>query len=182
LPASSWRVASPSPDYIGSLHASSWRAASAVSGVRPDQFLERIGSAPASSWRGAPTVSGVRPDQYLGNSREDEARWRRSSRERIRPGDYRTQSVIAQRNGRVTNRGRTVFCKRESQPSALSVGPHASCWRGVTDSSETVQDHIGEPASSWRVASPSPDLTGSLHASTWRGAPTVSGVRPDQYR
>jgi len=47
------------------------------------------------------------------------------------------------------------------------------------DSSETVQDHIGEPASSWRVASPSPDCTGSLYASSWRGAPTVSGVRPD---
>jgi len=29
------------------------------------------------------------------------------------------------------------------------------------------------------VASPSPDCTGSLHASSWRGAPTVSGVRPD---
>jgi len=35
----------------------------------------------------------------------------------------------------------------------------------VVDSSETVQDHIGEPASSWRVASPSPDRAGSLHAS-----------------
>jgi len=153
-PASSWRVASPSLDRIGSLYASSWRGASAVSGVRPDQFLE--------------------------DSREDEARWRRSSHERISPGNYRSPSVIAQRNGQVTYRGRAVSCIRESQPSASSVGPHASSLRGVTDSSETVLDHIGEPASSWRVASPSSDCTGSLHASSWRVAPTVSGVRPER--
>jgi len=54
----------------------------------------------------------------------------------------------------------TVSCIRESQVSASSVGPHASSWRGVTDSSETVQDHTGEPASRWHVASPS-DRTGS---------------------
>jgi len=111
------------------------------------------------------------------DSHEDEARWRRSSHERIRPDNYHSPSVIAQRNGRVTNRRRTVSCIRESQPSASNVGPHASSWRGVTDSSETVLDHIGEPASSWHVASPSPDRTRSLHAFSWRGAPTVSGVR-----
>jgi len=115
------------------------------------------------------------------DSREDEARWRRSSQERIRPDIYHSQSVIAQRNGKVTNRGRTASCIRESQASASSDDPHASSWRGVTDTSDTVLDHIGKPTSSWRVASPSPDHTGSLHASSWRGAPTVSSVRPDQY-
>jgi len=53
--------------------------------------------------------------------REDEARWRRSSQERIRPGIYRSQSVIAQLDGKVTNRGRTASCVSESQASASSV-------------------------------------------------------------
>jgi len=48
------------------------------------------------------------------DSRENEARWRRSSRESIRPDIYRSQSVIAQRNGKVTNRGRTASFIRES--------------------------------------------------------------------
>ena len=149
-------------------------------------------------------------------SREDEARRRRSSHERIQHGDYRSQSATAQFNDHVTMRERTASRGRESRPSASTMGPHASRWRGATESSGTNLDCIGEPATSWREAdatvvmggrlrapsepevatpsakrqvsasrwreaSPAPDRTRSHHTSSWREAPTFSGVRPEQY-
>ena len=148
-------------------------------------------------------------------SRKDEARRRYSSHERIQHGDYRSQSATAQYNEHVASEERTASRGRESRPTATSVGPHASSWRGATDSYGIGPDHIGKPASGrreadamverggqlrahggpeaampsaerqvsatrWREASPSTDRTGSHHASSWRGAPTVSGVRPEQ--